>query len=85
MSTGELKLRAIVSMSQLILGILLFISGLILYLTPHGRAQEFILFMSRGSWRYWHDIFAFAFSGSSLIHIYFNFRSLKVLARRLFS
>ncbi|ACB07103.1 DUF4405 domain-containing protein [Candidatus Korarchaeum cryptofilum] len=83
--SGELKLRAIVSIAQLVLGILLFISGLVLYFTPSGRAHEFIIFMSRGSWRYWHDIFAFAFSGSSLIHIYFNFRSLKVLARRLFS
>jgi ABC-type multidrug transport system permease subunit len=47
--SGELKLRAIVSIAQLVLGILLFISGLVLYFTPSGRAHEFIIFMSRGS------------------------------------
>jgi hypothetical protein len=37
--SGELKLRAIVSIAQLVLGILLFISGLVLYFTPSGRAS----------------------------------------------
>lgn len=81
----ELRIRSIVSFLQISLGVLLFLTGLILYLTPSGRFSEHILFLDRSTWRYWHQILGFSLAGSSLVHIYFNFRALKVLMRRLLS
>lgn len=84
-SSIELRIRSIVSFLQISLGVLLFITGLILYLTPPGRSYEYVFLFSRGTWRYWHQILGFFLAGSSLVHIYFNFRALKVLVRRLLS
>lgn len=78
----ELKIRSVVSLAQFSLGMLLFITSLILYFIPPGRGE---LLLSRSTWRYLHQILGFSLAGSSLIHIYFNFRALKVLLRRLFS
>ncbi|MCS7103905.1 MAG: DUF4405 domain-containing protein [Candidatus Korarchaeum sp.] len=83
-SSIELRIRSIISFLQVSLGVLLFITGLVLYLIPSGRFSEHILF-SRSVWRYWHQILGFSLAGSSLMHIYFNFRALKVLVRRLLS
>ncbi|MEM3372362.1 MAG: DUF4405 domain-containing protein [Candidatus Korarchaeum sp.] len=84
-SSVELKVRSIISLLQVSLGIAVLLTGLILYLTPSGRFSDHILLLSRSTWRYWHQIFGFSLAGSSLVHIYFNFRALKVLTRRLLS
>lgn len=84
-SSIELRIRSIVSFLQISLGVLLFLTGLILYLTPSGRFSEHTLSLTRDAWRYWHHILGFSLAGSSLVHIYFNFRALKVLMRRLLS
>lgn len=80
----ELRIRSFVSLMQISLGIVVFLTGLILYLTPAGRFQDSFL-LSRGTLRYLHQLAGFSLAGSSLVHIYFNFRVLKVLVRRLFS
>ena len=81
----ELRVRSIASFLQISLGILIFLTALILYITPSGRGYEHVFLFSRNTWRYLHTVFGFSLAGSSMIHIYFNFRALKVLLRRLLS
>ncbi len=81
----KLKIRSIVSISQLIMGIFLLLSGIMLYIAPTGRgsSEAVLLFMTKADWKYWHTIIGFIMAGSALIHVDLNFNALKVLTKRI--
>ena len=39
--------------------------------------------MTKADWEYWHTVIGFVMAGSSLVHVDLNFRTLKVLTKRL--
>ena len=39
--------------------------------------------MTKADWEYWHTVIGFIMAGSALVHVDLNFRTLKVLTRRL--
>ncbi len=81
----KLKVRSVVSISQLAMGVFLLISGIMLYIAPTGRgsSEAWLLIMTKADWEYWHTIVGFIMAGTALIHVDLNFRTLKVLWRRL--
>ncbi len=85
LSEIKLKVRSVVSISQLAMGIFLLLSGIALYISPSGRGsgEALIWFMTKADWEYWHTVIGFIMAGSALIHVDLNFRTLKVLTKRL--
>ncbi len=81
----KLKIRSVVSISQLAMGVFLLLSGIALYIAPSGRgsSEALIWFMTKADWEYWHTVVGFIMAGSALIHMDLNFRTLKVLTERL--
>ncbi len=84
-SEFKLKVRSVVSISQLAMGFFLLLSGIMLYIAPHGRgsSEAWLLIMTKADWEYWHTIIGFIMAGTALIHVDLNFRTLKVLWKRL--
>jgi len=81
----KLKIRSIVSLSQLAMGIFLLLSGIILYIAPSGRGSNemMLLFMTKADWRYWHTVIGFIMAGTALIHVDLNFRTLRILTKKI--
>ncbi len=81
----KLKVRSVVSISQLAMGVFLLMSGIALYIAPSGRgsSEALIWFMTKADWEYWHTVIGFIMAGSALVHVDLNSRTLKVLTRRL--
>ncbi len=81
----RLRIRSIVSISQLIMGIFLLLSSMMLYISPTGKgsSEVVLLFMSKADWKYWHTIIGFIMASLALIHVDLNFNALRVLAKRL--
>ncbi|GEM_PF-1216874 len=81
----KLKVRSVVSISQLVMGAFLLLSGIALYIAPSGRgsSEALIWFMTKADWEYWHTVIGFVMAGSALIHVDLNYRTLRVLTKRL--
>lgn len=75
-----MKIRKIVSLTALLSFLLLGLSGVILYLTPHGRVAYWadwrLWGMSKTQWGNLHTNAGFLFIIFSGLHIYYNWRPL---------
>ncbi len=81
-----LKVRAAVSLSQVVLGAILLLSGVVLYFAPHapGSGDIQLLGLEKRTWETIHDYSGFLMGGLVTLHVYLNFRPLKVFVKRLF-
>lgn len=76
--------QAFVSALMVVGFIVLSLSGMVLYLAPHGRGAGGAMFLSlsRHDWGDVHIVFGFLFMAAGLVHIFFNGRTLLTYVRR---
>ncbi len=78
-----MKTRGIVDLFMIIFGIVVFVSGIVLFISPHGpHTHAYIwsfLGLSKDDWRRIHVVSGFILTGICLIHILINRKALKAL------
>ncbi|MDK2465150.1 MAG: DUF4405 domain-containing protein [Candidatus Korarchaeota archaeon] len=81
-----LKVRAAVSLSQVIVGAVLLLSGVILYFAPHGpgSGEVYLLGLGKHAWETIHGSSGCRLGGLVTLHVGLNFGPLKVFVKRLF-
>lgn len=78
--------RAYVSLLLLLAGVLLAVSGVVLYVAPSGRIAKTVewrmLGFDKGQWEALHTVFGFVFLYFSYLHVRYNWRSILSYLRR---
>ncbi len=77
--------RSVISFSLLFTMVVLFFSGVFLYISPSGRIARQtgweILGFDKGGWEAIHDLFGFVFVFLALIHLWLNRRAIACYLR----
>jgi hypothetical protein len=78
--TGRFRWRAFVTLYVTLSFLLLAVSGIVLYLAPHGRVAHWTHWtfggLNRQSWQALHTVLALLFVLAGAVHLYFNWRVL---------
>jgi|GEM_PF-1669609 len=82
----KFNFRGFISLFIVILFLIMSFSGIVLYVSPSGRAAEqagwSLLNLSKLQWQTVHTIFTFVFIAAAMFHLFFNWRPLLAYFRR---
>ncbi len=70
------KTKVPVVLALIVLGVFQFISGLVLYLAPHGRrtGELFVFGMAKRDWTFYHTWVGFVLVALVLLHLALNWK-----------
>ena len=78
-----MRIRGVVDLSMILFGIVVFVSGIALFIAPHGPHTYAYLWsflgLSKETWRKIHVVSGFILTGICLIHIWLNRKALKAM------
>ncbi|MDD3289087.1 MAG: DUF4405 domain-containing protein [Alphaproteobacteria bacterium] len=75
MERFSISWRAVISMLMVFGFVILAVSGILLYVAPHGRAAEWsFMLLNKQDWRNLHIVFSFLFIAISIWHLVLNWK-----------